>query len=613
MATISKDFRIKSGLVVEGLTTAGILTTTSGGAISSTATIGNSYLTNSSITVNGTGIALGGSATITANTSNSFTIKADSGTTEGTDLYTFNGGSAKTINIVAGTGVSIAKTAGTLTISTTNAGTVTSVTGTSPVVSSGGSTPAISLASGYGDTQNPYASKTANYFLAAPNGSSGAPTFRAIVAADIPTLNQSTTGNAATATALQTARTINGTSFDGTANITVTAAAGTLTGTALNSTVVSSSLTSVGTLTTLTTSGDVTVGGNLTVNGTTTTINSTTITVDDKNIELGSIASPTDTTADGAGITVLGTTNKTWNWINATSSWTSSENIDLASGKVIKIAGTQVLSATNYTGNAATVTNGVYTTDTGTVTNTMLAGSIANSKLLNSSITVNGTSISLGASGTVTVPVSTGVTGLGTGVATALAVNVGSSGAVVVNGGALGTPTSGTLTNATGLPISTGVSGLGTNVATFLATPSSSNLAAAVTDETGSGALVFGTSPSIASPTITGTTSLGGNAGIVTGSGSGSTLFTISTLFDKTVYNGGEFTVKLSDGTDFEIIRLLVVIKGTTFYVTQYGDVQSNGSLGTIDFTLSTNTVNMTVTPVAGTVSAKVVGTLLAA
>jgi hypothetical protein len=79
-------------------------------------------------------------------------------------------------------------------------GTVTSVTGTSPVASSGGTTPAISLASGYGDTQNPYASKTANYVLAAPNGSSGAPTFRAIVAADIPTLNQNTTGTASNVT-----------------------------------------------------------------------------------------------------------------------------------------------------------------------------------------------------------------------------------------------------------------------------------------------------------------------------------------------------------------------------------------------------------------------------
>jgi hypothetical protein len=77
---------------------------------------------------------------------------------------------------------------------------VTSVSGTSPVASSGGATPAISLASGYGDTQNPYASKTANYVLAAPNGSAGAPTFRAIVAADIPTLNQNTTGTASNVT-----------------------------------------------------------------------------------------------------------------------------------------------------------------------------------------------------------------------------------------------------------------------------------------------------------------------------------------------------------------------------------------------------------------------------
>ena len=64
--------------------------------------------------------------------------------------------------------------------------------------------------------------------------------------------SQDTTGNAATATALETARTINGTSFDGSANITVTAAGSTLTGTSLKSTIVTSSLTSVGTLTGLT-------------------------------------------------------------------------------------------------------------------------------------------------------------------------------------------------------------------------------------------------------------------------------------------------------------------------------------------------------------------------
>jgi hypothetical protein len=64
----------------------------------------------------------------------------------------------------------------------------------------GSSATTIALSANYGDTQNPYSSKTANYILAAPNGSAGVPTFRAIVAADIPTLNQNTTGTASNIT-----------------------------------------------------------------------------------------------------------------------------------------------------------------------------------------------------------------------------------------------------------------------------------------------------------------------------------------------------------------------------------------------------------------------------
>jgi len=68
-------------------------------------------------------------------------------------------------------------------------GTVTAVTATEPVVSSEGTAPDISLAAAYGDTQNPYAVKTANYVLAGPTtGAATLPTFRALVAADIPAL-----------------------------------------------------------------------------------------------------------------------------------------------------------------------------------------------------------------------------------------------------------------------------------------------------------------------------------------------------------------------------------------------------------------------------------------
>jgi hypothetical protein len=176
---------------------------------------------------------------------NKSNLSVQAGNIVGTVAVT-NGGTGQSSALVAGSvvygastiamGVTAAGTAGqvltsqgsgTPTWTTPTTGTVTSVTGTSPVVSSGGNTPAISLATGYGDTQNPYASKTANYILAAPNGSAGAPTFRAIVAADVPTLNQNTTGSAAT---LTTPRTISVTgdlaytsgSFDGSANVTGT-------------------------------------------------------------------------------------------------------------------------------------------------------------------------------------------------------------------------------------------------------------------------------------------------------------------------------------------------------------------------------------------------------
>jgi hypothetical protein len=92
----------------------------------------------------------------------------------------------------AGTAGQVLTSAGasTPTWTTPTTGTVTSVTGTAPVVSSGGTTPAISLAAAYGDTLNPYGTKTANYVLAGPTtGAATVPTFRALVANDIPSLS----------------------------------------------------------------------------------------------------------------------------------------------------------------------------------------------------------------------------------------------------------------------------------------------------------------------------------------------------------------------------------------------------------------------------------------
>ena len=87
------------------------------------------------------------------------------------------------------------------------------------------------------------------------------------------------------------------------------------------------------------------MGGTFTVNGSVTTINSTTLTVDDKNIELGSVAIPTNDTANGGGISLLGATPKTIIWDSTNDNWTSSENWNIPTGKVFKINNASVLSS----------------------------------------------------------------------------------------------------------------------------------------------------------------------------------------------------------------------------------------------------------------------------
>jgi hypothetical protein len=75
--------------------------------------------------------------------------------------------------------------------------------------------------------------------------------------------------------------------------------------------------------------GDITIGSNLIVDGTTTTISSETLLVEDKNIELGTVASPSNATADGGGITLKGATDKTIKWINSTGAWTFNQPISV--------------------------------------------------------------------------------------------------------------------------------------------------------------------------------------------------------------------------------------------------------------------------------------------
>lgn len=104
---------------------------------------------------------------------------------------------------------------------------------------------------------------------------------------------------------------------------------------------------------------------------------------------------------------------------------TVGQTIGATSARLTKLWATDITVtnaiAGSITGNAGTVTNGLYTTDVGSVVQAYDAD----------------------------LTTWAGITP-GTGVGTALAVNVGTAGAFVVNGGALGTPSSGTVTNLTG-------------------------------------------------------------------------------------------------------------------------------------------------------------------
>ena len=271
------------------------------------------------------------------------------------------------------------------------------------------------------------------------------------------------------------------------------------------------------------------LSGDLTVNGTTTTINSTEITIDDKNIVLGAVASPSDAGADGGGLTLKGATDKTFSWVDATDAWTSSEHMNLASGKSYYLNGTVLRDATE------------------TLTNKTISGA-------NNTLTVR---------------------------------------------------------------IANDVSGLGTGVATFLATPSSANLAAALTDESGSSTVAFTTSPTFITPTLgaAAATSIG-FADSLTGSATataGTSATTIDT-FSATTYTAAKYVVQMKKGADIEVIEMLVAVDGANnVYVTEYADVISNAQLGTTDAVYSAGNVLLQVTAAAADTAVKVSKTYIKA
>ena len=132
---------------------------------------------------------------------------------------------------------------------------------------------------------------------------------------------------------------------------------------------------------------NVTISGNLTVDGTTTSIDTVNLVVEDKNIGIGSTSTPSNSTADGGGFTLFGGIDgdKTLTWQNSSTAWTSNQDFNLTTGRQYEINGSAVLSSTQVLGKLVPSGTIVGTTDFQTLSDKTLC-----SATLTGSLTAGG-------------------------------------------------------------------------------------------------------------------------------------------------------------------------------------------------------------------------------
>jgi hypothetical protein len=362
--------------------------------------------------------------------------------------------------------------------------------------------------------------------------------------------------------------------------------------------------------------GDVTVSGDLTVNGTLTSINSATVQVEDKNIELGFTDTPTDATADGGGITLKGTTDKTINWVDATDSWTFSENVDLASGRTYKIAGVDVLSATTLGTNVVnssltsvgTLTSGTWNatiisptyggTGVNNGTNTItVAGNFATAGAFATTLTATGaTNVTLPTTGTLatlagtetftnkTINASTiGAANPGSGTFTTLTANgdftaSGANAAVTLSPTGTGTVTINPATTGTIDNVNIGVTTAGTGRFTTLTATTSLTISSTTnaTSQT-TGALQIDGGISVDQDIF-----LSGNKVLATAGGTAigyeravqtTVATTTPTAIDTwavATFRYASYIVQITQGSEVQISEVRVAHNGTTTVMTEY-------------------------------------------
>jgi hypothetical protein len=334
------------------------------------------------------------------------------------------------------------------------------------------------------------------------------------------------------------------------------------------------------------------LSGDLTVNGTTTTINSTEITIDDKNLVLGSVATPTDAGADGGGITLKGATDKTLNWVDATDAWTSSEHFNIASGKSYYVNGTALKDVsetlTNKNITSPTV-SGLTLSDSSIV----IEGSTAND--FETTLTVTDPT----GDRTITFPDATGTVAL----TSDITVSASSTNTFTNKSIALSTNTvTGTLAEFnTAVSDADLVSLAGTETLTNKTLTSPTLTTPAIGAASGESLTLTGAITLADALIGTATTSLSTTSATVVDSWSAST------------YSSAKYIVQMKNGGDIEVLEVLVTVNGANnVYITEYADIQSNAQIGTTDADYSGGNVRLLVTATDGT-TVKVHKTLIEA
>jgi hypothetical protein len=600
----------------------------------------NAQLANSSVTFNGVSVALGASGTITSNTTNALTF----GT--GFSAGSFNGSTATTINLantavtagsygaasktltatvdaqgrltaLADTNIAIANTqvSGLGTMSTQNATAVAITGGTINGTTVGASTPAagtftaLATTTGTVTTAPTAATDIANKQYVDGLVASGIH-FHAPVRVESPTpltatYNQPGGAGVGVGATLTNAGTQAALVIDGiTLSVSDRVLIYTQTNATQNGVYVVTSVGSVSTNWVLTRSSDTDTYG---LTSASTLGEGSTFFV-----QQGATGAGETYTCNTTGVIVFGTTNITFAQISSAQIYSAGTGLTLSS-TTFSITNTGVTAASYGTAsqvptlaiNAQGQITSASNTSIAINANQITSGAVTNAQLANSAVTVNGTSIALGASGTITatnpnaLTIGTGLTGTSYDGSAAVTIALGTSGVVAATYGSasqvpvFAVDTYGRVTSVTNTAIAIAagaVSGLApsattdtTNAANITSgTLPTGRISGSYTGITGVGTLTAGTWNAGTIGTLyggTGLTATPSNGQLAIGNGSGYSLATLTAGTNVSISNtAGGITISATPAAG-GTVQSVDVSGGTTGLTTSGGPVTVTGTI----------------------------------